>query len=72
MTLHHFRNILQSLNYRVKVLRIAKVETYESARLITNLLRIDNEFGAFDYSETIELLDALMDSCSADVACSVE
>lgn len=68
VTFHYFRNLLQFLNYVIKLSRVLQVQTYVGARFISHLLRINNELRTFQYSEISKFLNALVNSGATDIA----
>lgn len=70
MTLHYLGYLLQFLYYRIEGAGVFQVEAYIGARFVANLLWVDNELRALDNPQIGEFLDALMDSCTTNVALS--
>ena len=68
VTFYHFRNLLQFLNYVIKLSGILQVQTYVGARFISHLLRVDYELRTFQYSEISKLLNALVNSSATYIA----
>lgn len=70
VALHHLWYLLQFFNNGIERAGIFQVESYIGARFVANLLWVNNELRAFDNTKVGEFLDALMDSCTTNIAFS--
>ena len=68
VTFNNLWNLSKALNHIVKICGILKEQTYVGACLITNLFGIDYKLRTFENAKVGELLNALMNSRSTDIA----
>ena len=68
MTFHHFRYCFQSLGYRIERLRIFQINPNISTCLVPDLLRVDDILRTFQYTQISQLLYALMNSRTRNIA----